>query len=257
MKPVRLDGFPVDLFAAFDEATEGLLREYMLIALAGGQPFTTTDIAGARQAKQVVTTAVGQSKGRISLQLRVTAAEAAAFPVLQAVLDHVNRLARDEKLLALPALPEIAAFRNWMCDQVVNQTDGAAPTGWELPVAMEEPGVAPASWSGMSSLPDDEAWLVGDDANRIVGASKAALALLGWQHLVGERIIAVIPHEFREQHIAAFTRGVNRDEHRLLGKPLPLAALASDGRTIPITLTLTRHAADADRAVYLAKLTRR
>jgi PAS domain S-box-containing protein len=252
---VRHEDFPVPLFEAFDESTEGLLREYFMVAASGGQAYSTDDVAPAGEVIQLLATAVGGRDGRIDLELTLSPAQCSAFALLQGVLDHANRLSRAEQLLTLPVLPEIAAFRNWVCDQVRTQASGGESARWVLPEHPEEPGVAPASWSGMSSLPDDEPWLVGDDANRIIGASTAALKLLGWHSLVGERILAVIPPHFREQHIAAFTRGVVTDEYHLLDRPLELAALRYDGQTIPVTLTLSRHPAERDRTVYLAKLT--
>jgi PAS domain-containing protein len=257
MPTVVLNAMPVGLFHAFDEATEGLLREYRMEVLTTAQPFTDADIATAREAKQRIAAAIGSATDSVDLRLQLSAGQAAAFPVLQGVLDHANRMAREERLLCLPVLPEIAALRNWICDQVVNQSNGAAPLSWQLPTNPEEPGVAPATWPGMASLPEDEAWIVGDDANRIIGASAAALTMLGWDQLVGERIVVVIPPEFREGHIAAFTRGVVSGAHHLLDRPLQLAALTKAGETIDIVLTLSRHAARGDRAVYLAKLERR
>jgi PAS domain S-box-containing protein len=190
----------------------------------------------------------------VTLRLDLSMDEVAAFPVLQAVLDHANRLAREERLLTPPVLPEVAAFRNWMCDQVAGQPRGARREGWRLPDTLEQPSRMPASWPELSSLPPGEAWLVGDDANRIIGASPAALELLGWESLVGERILAVIPPEFRERHVAAFTRGVVRGDYPLLGQPMAVRALRSDGTGIDITLTLSRHPAPEDRTVFLAKL---
>jgi PAS domain-containing protein len=254
---VRLDGLPTQLFAAFDEATEGLLREFLMDTLAGDEAFTDDDVAKCRQAKQVIAAAIGHSTGRVDLELAITADLAASFPLLQAVLDHANRLAREQRLLCLPVLPEIAALRNWICEEVVGQTNGAPARRWHLPETLEMPGIAPASWPGMSSLPDQEAWIVGDDTNRIIGASTAALDLLGWDQLVGERLLVVIPHEFREQHIASFTRGVLRGTHQLLDQPLALTALGRNGDVMPINLTLSRHAATGERIVFLAKLERR
>lgn len=257
MTRVRLEDFPVPLFEAFDEATEGLLREYFMVATGGNQAYSSDDVAAAGEAKQLVASAIGHRTGRIDLEVTLSAAQCATFPLMQGVLDHANRLARSAELLTLPVLPEIGAFRNWMCDQVMTQASGGDVAAWQLPARPDEPGRAPAAWTGMAALSDNEPWLVGDDANRIIGASSAALALLGWESLVGERILAVIPPHFREQHIAAFTRGVVTDEHHLLDRPLELAALTADGRTIPVTLTLTRHAAERDRTVYLARLAAR
>lgn len=84
----------------------------------------------------------------------------------------------------------------------------------------------------------------------------AALEMLGWDVLVGERILAVIPHEFREAHLAAFTRGVASGEHHLLDRPLAVEALTRDGRRVPVTLTVSRKQ-DGGRSIYLAHLAAR
>jgi PAS domain S-box-containing protein len=104
----------------------------------------------------------------------------------------------------------------------------------------------------------DVAWIVGDEHNRIVAASPAAYALLGWSdgELVGQRLLVVIPPHLRERHVAGFTRSVVTGDQRLLGVPLELPALARDGREIPIVLTLTRHASGAGN-VYLGTLQER
>jgi PAS domain S-box-containing protein len=256
MPTVYLDGFPVELFHAMQNVAEDLIRDYQLTALSSHEPFTVADIALARQATHWVAAVAGGQADGVTLQLELSTEQVAAFPVLQAVLDHANRLAREEQLLVPPALPELAALRNWVCDQVVGQPRGAPRAAWHLPETFEEPNRAPATWPELSSLPTDEAWLVGDDANRIIGASPAALELLGWESLVGERILAVIPPAFRERHVAAFTRGVLRGEHRILGQPLPVRALCNDGNEIDVTLTLSRHAAEGDRTVFLAQLRR-
>lgn len=254
MPTVYLDGFPAELFHAMHEATEDLMRDYQLTAMGGDEPFTLTDIAIARQAKRWVAARTDREADGASLQLDLSMEQVAAFPVLQAILDHANRLAREERLLVPPVLPELVALRNWMCDQVVGQPRGAPREAWHLPATLEEPARAPATWPELSDLPSGEAWLVGDDANRIIGASPAALELLGWESLVGERILAVIPPAFRERHIAAFTRGVVRGEYRFLGQPLSVRALRSDGTEVDVTLTLSRHPAEGHRSVFMARL---
>lgn len=257
MTAVRLEQFPTELFAAFDEATEGLFREFMLLTSRGGEPFTAADVAVASEAKAIVTQAALQPDVEGTVVVEVAADASASFAVLQAVLDHANRLAHDEQMLALPVLPEIAAVRNWICDQVSQQLHGVAATPWSSLWAASiggEPGRLVTAWPGTERLDQTQAWLVGDRRNRIIGATQAALDLLGWDaSLLGERIIAVIPPELRERHVAAFTRGTVSEQHRLLGQGLPLQALTRDGRAIPITLTLTT-SSDRGVPIYLARL---
>ena len=140
---------------------------------------------------------------------------------------------------------------------MVEQAAGGAPKPWTLQTNADDAVDAEvADWDASILPPSAEAWLVGDDHNRIVAASPTAMTLLGWssEDLVGQRLLVVIPHHLREAHIASFTRSAVSGEAPLLGRPLPLAALTQGGQHIPITLTLTRHSARRGRCVYLARL---
>lgn len=260
---------PVALFRALDEQTEGLLRDYTLAVLGREeQPFSADDVARAAAAKagvvKLVEQAAQESWARppeaVDVTVDLTVIDPGEFGLLQAVLTHANRLARTGELLALPVLPEVAALRSWLCDQVVDQAGGAPPTPWALPDGMlEAPGMPLASWDRMADLPAHEAWIAADDSNQIIGASPAALELLGWTEadLVGQRLVAIIPPRFREAHLASFTLAVLTGRYTLLGRPLELAAHTRDGRDVNVTLTLHHHAAARGRSVFLAHLERR
>lgn len=261
---VELHDFPHRLFAAASEQWEGMLREYTLRALGGAEhSYSTEEVMRAGSALSLVTnavatsrrpTAVGPAGGPAPLRLVVEAP--GSFSVLQGILDDARRLSNTGELLVFPSLPEVVALRNWLCEEVVEQAAGAAPRPWALP-AQADPadGFEVADWDAAILPPADVAWLVGDDHNRIVAASPAALALLGWSDdLVGQRLLVVIPHHLREAHIASFTRAAVSGEAPLLGQPLALAALTRSGEQVPITLTLTRHPARRGRCVYVARL---
>lgn len=269
VRTATLHQLPVALFGAFYEQAAGLLREYTLTVLGGAtQPFDLADVTRARAAKAELAarvddavSAAGSSNGSSSepkkVDVELPRADVGAFGVLQAVLDHANRLAHTGDLLVLPVLPEVAALRNWICEEVTAQAAGASARAWQLPGGtLEQPGRPLAVWSGMADLPADHAWLVGDDANRIIGASGPALELLGWsaEELIGQRIVVVIPPALRELHIASFTRGLLTGEHRLLDQPLEVPAHTRDGRDIDVWLTLRKHMAEKGRCVFLAHL---
>jgi PAS domain S-box-containing protein len=264
-----LEQLPVALFRAFDEHSAGLMREYTLTLLGGsGQPFGLDDVARAANAKAKVSTEVDRvaetlpdsaraKSAAVTLNLDLSFPDAGAFGVLQGVLDHANHLAYSGELLVLPVLPELAAVRNWICDEIIGQMAGAAPRAWALPSGtLDQPGRPLALWEGLGTLPAHEAWLVGDDANRIIAASDPALELLGWdeEDLVGQRIVVVIPPALRELHVAAFTTGLLTGAYHLLDQPLELAAHTRDGRNIDVVLTLQKYAADHGRCVFLARL---
>lgn len=261
---VRLENFPVRLFDAAHEEWEAMLREYTLRGMGGSsQPFDAAEITRAGNALRLLADAadeLAQPAGPAEQNTQVALVPVSApadFAGLQAVLQEARRLATMGELLGLPSLPELAALRNWLCEEVINQAAGVVPTPWRLDVDAGDPDVTTAPhWDDAIQPAQDVAWLVGDDHNRIVASSAAALTLLGWSErdLVGQRLVVVIPPQLREAHIAGFTRSVVSGTGALLGQPLSLPALTRDGRQIPITLTLTRHAARGGRHVYLARI---
>ena len=254
---VVLEDFPFRLFAACDEQWEAMLREYVLRGLGGAvQSYDNGEVTRAANALAAISEAADDRPDVAehgTLHLDVTAP--ADFALLQGILDDALTLAAAGELLVFPSLPEVIAFRNWMCDQVLAQSAGAPADPWQF-VPVERPAEDIASdWDGAAGLPIDAAWLLGDEHNRIVGASPAALELLGWtaEELIGQRLLAVIPSHLRERHVAAFTRSVVsgggvRDD------ALPVPALTRDGREVPVVLTLSRHAARRGARVYLARL---
>ena len=263
---VRLVALPPVLFAAWEQYADALLREYVLASTAG-LPYAMSDVTKARQAQQAVARAVHAADTSSTDADRVLDVEVALpsnvvpqdFSLLQAILDHGNALSRSGEFLTMPVLPELAALRNWVCDEAVSQAAGSAPNRWTFDRAVLLDDFPIARWAGLEDLPSDESWLVGDDHNRILEASLPALALLEWprEELVGQRIIAVIPPALRTAHVAAFANATVNGDHRLLDQPLQLEAWTHGGRTVPITLTLQHHQAAGGRSVYVGWLTRR
>lgn len=247
------------MLVAAAEQWDGMLREYALRGLGGEtQPYSQDEIAAAGRAAATVVDAASAAAGVVSdVSFPIEEDRASGLSMLQGVLDDVRRLIDIGELLVFPPLPEVVALRNWICEQVSEQLAGAAPVPWQLSgVSDDATDTSAAQWDQSLAPPPDTAWLVGDDHNRIIAASPAALALLGWtaEDLVGQRLLVVIPPALREAHIAGFTRSVVSGGGELLGSPLSLPALTRDGREVPISLTLTRHAARAGRHVYLARL---
>jgi PAS domain S-box-containing protein len=261
---VRLLQFPVPLYVAAEAQWKGLLREYVL---RGFGDFTQTygpgEVARAGQALDALSTTVESvdpssflSGQRCDVEWHSSTVTAEDFGLLQGVLDDAIRLSHAGELLILAPLPEVVALRNWFCDQVMQQAAGGQVSPWQLRGDGPEPPHTRVTWDTSIQPSPETAWLVGDDHNRIVGASPAALALLGWtdDQLVGQRLLTVIPPAHREAHLAAFTRSVVEGVGRILGTPLRLPALRADGSEVPIILTLTRHDAHAGRTVFLARM---
>lgn len=254
---VQLVGLPVRMLAAASEQWEGMLREYALRGLGGqAQPYTQDEVAQAGQAVARVLAAAEGARGVADVTVLLSDRMTRDVSMLQGVLDDALHLIAAGELLVFPSLPEVVALRNWICDEVTGQAAGADPLPWQLTTAAQQPTMDVPQWDSALLPADGSAWLLGDDCNRIVDASPAALDLLDWSaaDLVGQRLLVVIPHELREAHIAGFTHSVVSGGGDLLGQPLQLPALRRDGTQIPIALTLTRHAARRGRHVYLARI---
>lgn len=253
---------PLALFRAWEEHSEALLREYLLVVAGGTTGYDIGDVNRGRQARILLSGAMPQGDvsdeaSHVDVFLELSGDVVSGdFAMLQALLHEATRMAKDGELLTLPGLPEIISVRDWLCEQVVQQSAGATATPWDIDLADGRPVVAPAEWVGMADLPDDVAWLVGDDANHIIGSSSAARALLGWDEadIVGERIIAVIPPRLRQHHIAGFSHAIVTGNHRILGQTVAVDAWTRDGREIPVSLRLERHRGQRGRVVYVAWL---
>jgi len=261
---IVLRDLPVALFEASSPQWGDMLRDYLFRGLGGAdQPFGVDDVGRSVAALDLLRRSVAAARAaepaadRLVVEVTLVRASSSDFAILQGALDHARQLAVAGEMLALPSLPEVVVFRDWFCDEVLGQSAGAPPMPWEFVPRIDAPvEVELAEWDISIAPPDVEPWLVADDHHRIIGASSAAIALLGWSRggLVGQRLLAVVPDRLRELHVAGFTRGVVNGEHRLLGVPLSLPALRRDGTEVAITLTLSRHAARRGRAVYLGRI---
>ncbi|MGI8807111.1 MAG: PAS domain S-box protein [Acidimicrobiales bacterium] len=259
-----LDASP-QLIRATIEQGDALLRELALLSLGGGwddalpggwrlPQFDVSPILAAAEA----TAALGQARADIALSLPA-GSHTAAIERLRLV-DHANALARDGRLLADPALPEVAACRHWLYTQISEQASGFPPQAWGLPELLEP--ALPAA-----ELPDEEleslrrataATVVADDANRIIFVNQAAGELLGWapEALVGQRLTVLIPPELREAHLAGFSRLQVTGEPRILGSTVNVPALRWDGSRVEVTLTIQGLAGRGGRGAFHAVLER-
>lgn len=95
-----------------------------------------------------------------------------------------------------------------------------------------------------------------DDRGRIVEFNPAAEALFGHaaQAVIGCELGAVlVPPGLREQHRAGLSRLLQTGQSRILNQRVEMPALCSDGREIPIELTVTQITVD-DRTLFTAYL---
>ena len=160
-----------------------------------------------------------------------------------------------------PGLPEIIAVRDWACDQVTAQLAGVAPSPWpgtaqsrfvDLVHDRRDPAVA--RWDSSIVTDSDRGVVAADDANRIVAISASLAHAVGWEpaELVGRRVVALIPPELREAHVAGFSRHLSTGEAHVLGVPLELPVLRRDGTSMRCTFLVERAEVGVGRPIYLA-----
>jgi len=261
---VRLDNLPVALARAWQQHADMLLREYLLASwdsevidaemaarqAGAGEAFSSLSEALA----PLFSTAVAPAHADVVLELR--GGDVDGFRDLGVVLDRASAMAETGELLAPTTQPEIRRLRRWICEQVLSQATGREPVQWSG-LAADEPmaTVRPVDWDAAAVLTSTMATIAADDANRILAASPAALALLGWtsEELVGRRIVTVIPHRLREAHIAAFTMHLLTDRTTILNRTVTVPALHRDGTEIPVELFVRRESVGG-RAVFIATL---
>lgn len=285
---VTLAGLPPTLWLAAREHHDAALRELALYrASHPDDPSSLADLAAADDARFLITNALEAALARardhgeavrplppahpgalpavpqtLDLGLTVRADQAASFAALQDALDETERLAVAELLLVRPALPEIMAVRDWACEQVIAQLSGAPPTPWSgadddrfTTEVHSVPGRGLA-WDDSRVRDADQLVVAADDANRIVSVSRPLADALGWrvEDLVGRRVVALVPHRFREAHVSGFSRHLSTGQARVLGVPIDLPVLRSDGSEVLCRFLIESVPSENGRNVYLAWL---
>ncbi len=258
---VHLQDASPTLVRATIEHGDALLRELALLALGGelddalpqGWQLPEFDVSPILMAAEA---AEGRAKADLDLHLPAGADTAATDRMR--LVDHADALARDGRLLAAPALPEVAVCRHWLYAQIAEQAAGFPPQAWELPKQLPASRVA-------AELPANEAdrlrrataaIVVADDANRIILVNEAAGELLGWtpEALAGQRLTVLVPPELREAHLAGFSRLLVTGEPRILGSSVQVPARRRDGSTVEVALTIEQRAGNGGRRVFWAEL---
>jgi PAS domain S-box-containing protein len=278
---VLLLGMPATLWGAARQHHDALLRELAL--LRAGEP--DDDLAQSDVARRLISAAVEGAVDRardsgvapapqplgsvgtlpllpaqIDVALVVPADAAHTFAVLQDVLDEAEALARTDRLLIRPALPEIIAVRDWACEQVIAQLVGAPPAAWpgiERFADDVEDALSGIGWDPTLVERSTRGAVAADDANRILAVSALLAEALGWAaaDLVGRRVISLIPPRFREAHVAGFTRHLGTGTAHLIGVHLELPVLRSDGSEVQCAFLLESVGTPSGRTVYIAWIT--
>ena len=242
------DALPAERFAMADRA-RGIVSAAVVAAVEQRRR------SGGAAAPSDATGTLAEAPQAFDLVVELPADAVPSYRALQEVLDHAERLATAGALLARPALPEVVAVRDWVCDQVVAQDAGAVPTAWHDPVDDRRvPVRAPADGELEAISREDRSVAAADDSNRIVAVSRPLAALLGWadDDLVGRRITALVPPELHEAHIAGFSRHLTTGETHILGVPVRLPVRRADGSRVDCQVLIEQRSSTAGRHLYVA-----
>lgn len=260
---IALLGVPVGLFCTWQQAADGLLREVFLARFSrpAGDSLAQWNLAKEAFGELALAGAAAfalrdSATSHVNLSVGVRPAADLRFSSLRRVLDMAAQLAADGLLLAPPSQPEMAALRNWCCDQVLLQLAGAPATPWRPGSVADVPLPGPVLWNAAAVTGSSLAVVAADDANRLIAVSGPAAELLGWpaDELVGQRIVAIVPPAAKEAHIAGFVRYLLSGDGRIIGAPVQVNALRRDGTEVAVTLLITM-ATQSGRLVFLATLT--
>ena len=255
VQQVRLPHFPADLWAAARQHHDYALLRQLVLHLAEHPDDALRDqLARCSLARRAVAAAVlgalagpsepsvGETGRHVDLELALHRDDGAAFAALQDVLDRSEELSRGGRLFAPPALPEVVALRDWVCEQVVAQLSGVLATAWPgLGSAVRDPAPVPAAgWDPEQLAASDVGVAVADESGRLVAVSRPLAAALGWAvgDLVGRRVVALVPPDLREAHVARFTLHTTTGASRVVGVPLRLPVLHADGSTVACAVLL-------------------
>jgi PAS domain S-box-containing protein len=255
---VVLEPMPATLWLAARQHHDAVLRELVLYLAEHGH----VTAALQRRLATVADEPAGRGAGaRLALTVELPVEVGPDFAALRAALDTAEDLALAGRLLVHPGLPEIIAVRDWVCDQVIAQLDGGAPTPWP---GGDDPAYETAVRARRDTdaldeeaaqvLSSERGVVAADDANRIVAVSRPLADLLGWHpdELVGRRVVTLVPPALREAHVAGFSRHVSTGEAHVIGRPMQLPVLRRDGTEVQCDVLLERSTLGTRRCFYLA-----
>ncbi len=244
---VRLLRLPVELVRATLEYGDTVVRELMLLSMAGEidgdlAPIYTTPEVDLTDILEAVESARAEGRSEIDLRLERPIADGDRALERLAAVEEADRLAREDRLLTPAAVPEIGECRRWLMGQIALQLAGGAAAPWELGAALATDAPwEPLDTDGRRAVLDGEtSVLAADSSNRITFVAAAVARLLGWHpdELLGRRLTTIIPPSLREAHLAGFTRFHVTGETRVLGQPVRLPALRSDGSEVEVELLI-------------------
>lgn len=234
---------------------DALVREAALLALAEALPPGARrvwkpprlDLSPLIRAAQA---GVAADANQVDVDLPVLAGASEAAIGRLALITEAEELAHKGLLLTLPAVPEMAACRQWMLGQIALQLRGLRPRPWQLP---EPEPSRPGSVTPLPSLDAPPGSMAVDGANNIIYADDNVSEMLGWEPgaLVGQRLTVIVPPLLRQAHLAGFVRyQLTGEPGKILGRKVIVQALRRDRTTIPVALYV--HPVDSETGPVLA-----
>ena len=263
---VTLVDVPVGLSRAAQRHRAALLREARLILISGA-PIAGVDAEDIRSVaglNDLLDTSLSEAVSRdpkaatLTFDIDIPSECGPVALRLSEVIDTLNDGARAGLLLTRPSLPEVRRLRTWLLTEVATQLEGGPVTPWvgrhdvQGRAPREELLEFDPTDVHARSLPA----VAADDDNTILAVNGAAASLLRWDpgELVGERITALIPPDWRERHAAGFTNFLLTGESSIIGRPTLVPALRHDGETIEVHLTIEVEQTRHGRTVFVAQL---
>ncbi|MGB8650580.1 MAG: PAS domain S-box protein [Mycobacteriales bacterium] len=270
---VRLLGLSPTLWRAARVHHEALLRELTLVR---GTNDLDLHVDAARNAvwsalERSVSTTGGEDRvpwspaaaleapAAVDLLLQLPREASQEFAALQDALDEGEALARQGRLLARPALPEVVAVRDWLCEQVIAQLAGAPASPWvgadaEVFARDVRTDLEDLGWDASVVRDTHRGAVAADESNRIIAVSRRLSDVLGWapEELVGRRVVALVPPRLRAAHVAGFTRHLATGQTSTAGAERSIPVLRADGTEITCRFALEVHASGGGHAVYVA-----
>ena len=272
---IELRNVPLLMHAAWQEHASALLRDFLLVQL-DTEPDALERHAQASDALNVLhtqlpapdlgddpaalmATAIEPGVSLATATLAVPLGSVANFQTLHDLLDRAVAAA-DQGLLLVPGTqPEIQEMRTWLCDQVREQSRGAAePVPWVARTDIWQPvtTVDYDDWDSREVSGSAEALLATDEASVVIAVSASALDFLGFgdaTDLVGRRVITIVPSRFRQAHIAGTTLHVVNGRQPLLGVRVTVPVLLADGSEATTELLIEPRHRSAGRKVFIAE----
>lgn len=273
---VELLEFPLLIHAAWQEHSATLLREYLLMSLDDGDE-TAAFVRHAEAsealhllAEQAPVLDVGEDPHAVmsdavepavtaeTFVLTVPRTMLGNFDVLDEMMNDAVAAADAGNMLIPTTQPEVREMRRWLCDQVRAQTlTGAEPEPYtaDLHHDVVLDRHVPRGWDATEVTASSRALIAGNDSGEIIAVSPSAADLLGYRadELIGRRVLTVIPHRFRQAHVAGMTLHAINGRSPLLQQEVTVPVLRADGSEQEATLLLQSVPVARER-VFLAEL---